>query len=78
MAELLQPCADRRGAPVLPYDRVVKRPSGRAIPDQRRFALIGDPDADDPARRDIGFGQRPTAIGLEFSSNTIARVEVVP
>ena len=30
-------------APVLPDDRIVNRAPGRAIPDQRRLALIGNP-----------------------------------
>ena len=36
-----------RGAPILPDNGVVKRLSGIAIPDQRRFALIGNSDRSD-------------------------------
>ena len=33
-------------APVLPHDRVVDRPSGAPLPDERRLALVRDPDRD--------------------------------
>ena len=48
VAGLAQRRAGVRGAPVLPDDGVVDRPAGRPVPDDRRLALIGDPD-----RRDV-------------------------
>ena len=39
------------GAPVLPDDRVVHRPAGRALPQHRRLALVGDADRGDRAAR---------------------------
>src|SRR5262249_1827379 len=45
----LQPLAELGGAAILPDDRVVNGVAGRAIPDDRRFTLIGDAE-----RRDVG------------------------
>ena len=47
----LQPLAEVGGAAVLPDDRVVDRLAGRAVPDDRRLALVGDADRGDVARR---------------------------
>ncbi len=43
-ADLLQLVAHRRGAPVLPDDRVMERLAGLAVPQQRGLALVGDAD----------------------------------
>ncbi len=48
----------RRRPPVLPDDRVGDRPAGRAIPQHRRLALIGDADRGDVRARDPGLGER--------------------
>ena len=39
-----QPLAGGRRAPVLPDDGVVQAGAGRAVPEQRRLALVGDAD----------------------------------
>ena len=44
-----------RGAPVLPDDGVVDRLAGRAVPDDRGLALVGDADAGDVLGRDAGL-----------------------
>ena len=53
----LQFRANIGGAAILPDDRLVDRLAGLAIPDERRFALIGDADRDDIARRRLGLPQ---------------------
>jgi len=40
----LQGRARFRRAAILPDDRIGDRPAGRALPDQRRFALVDNPD----------------------------------
>ena len=45
-----EPLAGRRGDPRLPDDRVGDRLARRAVPDDRRLALVGDPDGGDPIR----------------------------
>ena len=50
--------AKRRGAAILPDDRIVDRPAGRPAPDQRRLALVGDPEPGEGARFDAGPGER--------------------
>ena len=54
---LLEFGAKRRGATILPDDRIVDRPAGRPAPDQRRFALVGDPEPGERARLDAGPGE---------------------
>ena len=54
---LLEFGAKRRGAAILPDDRIVDRPAGRPAPYQRRFALVGDPEPGERARLDAGSGQ---------------------
>jgi hypothetical protein len=54
-AALAQRVAHARGAPVLPHDRIADRRAGRAVPDERRLALIGNAD-----RRHVG-GAQPRA-----------------
>ena len=44
VARLAQLVAARRGAPVLPDERVVDRLAGRRVPGDDRLALVGDPD----------------------------------
>ena len=43
--------AHRRGAPILPDDRIRDRLARRAIPEHRRLALVGDADGREIARR---------------------------
>ena len=43
-AVVLQPLHQRRGAAALPHDRIAEGLAGRALPEQRGFALIGDAD----------------------------------
>ena len=45
-------------AAVLPDDRVVDRPPGRAVPHDRGLALVGDPDRGDIAGVGAGFRHR--------------------
>ena len=46
-----QRVAGRRGAAVLPDDRVRERPARRALPEERRLALVRDADRRDVAAR---------------------------
>ena len=46
------------GAAVLPDDGVVDRLAGRAVPDDRGLALVGDADGGDVLRREPGLGHR--------------------
>ena len=48
VAGVPQALAGRRRDPALPDDRVGDRLAGRAIPDDRRLALVRDPDRGDP------------------------------
>ena len=50
VAREAQPLARRRGDPALPDDRVGDRLARRAVPDDRRLALVGDPDRGNPLR----------------------------
>ena len=45
-----EPLAEVRGAAILPDDRVVDRLAGLAVPDDGRFALVGDADGGDVLR----------------------------
>ena len=47
--------ADAGGAAILPDDRVVDRLAGRAVPDHRGLALVGDADGGDVLRREAGL-----------------------
>src|SRR5207247_870587 len=42
--------AERRGAPVLPYDGTMHRPSAPPVPEERRLALVRDPERRHVAR----------------------------
>src|SRR5262249_31069752 len=59
---LVAPALQRRAAiaraPILPDDRAMNRPSRRALPDERRFALVGDPDGSDTIAFYTGNFQR--------------------
>ena len=46
------------GAPVLPDDRRRDRPAGRALPEQRRLALVRDPDRRQVGRAKAGGRER--------------------
>ena len=46
---IAQRLTERRRAPALPDDDRAERPAGRAVPDEHRLALVGDPDGVDPA-----------------------------
>ena len=54
---LHQPVHNIRCAAALPDDSVVNRPSGIFIPQDGRFALVGDADARHIGRRNIGGRQ---------------------
>ena len=45
---------NRRGSAALPDNRVVQRPAGFPIPEQRGFALVGDADCRDAVQRNAG------------------------
>ena len=51
---------DLNGAPILPHQRVGDWPARGPLPHQRRFALIGNTDGGDIARRDTGHLDRGT------------------
>ncbi len=72
-----QPVAQGGRAPVLPDDGVVDRLAGFTIPDQRRFALVGDADSGD-----IGGAQSGRGDGFlgraELRRPDIARVVLNP
>jgi hypothetical protein len=53
-----QRVARRRGAAVLPDDRVRDRRARRAIPDDGGLALVGDANAGHVARRHAGLRER--------------------
>src|SRR5581483_6146140 len=57
-AARLQRFAIVRSPTILPDDRVVDRLAGRAVPDDGRFALVGDPDGRDVAGRQLRARQR--------------------
>jgi len=54
----LQLVADPRGAVILPDDGVGDRPPRGPVPDHRRLALVGDPDAGNLLRLRTGLLQR--------------------
>ena len=45
---------NRRGSAALPDNRIVQRPAGFPIPEQRGFALVGDADCRDAVQRNAG------------------------
>ena len=69
--------AGRLGAAVLPDDGIADRLSGRAVPDQRGLALIGDADRGDVARVEPGLVQR-LARGGELAFPDLDRVVLDP
>ena len=65
-----------RRAPVLPDDRAVDRPAGRALPHDGRLALVRDSDGRDVLRAEPGRGDRlacrrdriaPDVLGVVFN-----------
>ena len=58
-AARLQHVARRRGAPVLPDDGVADRLAGRAVPDDRRLALVGDAERGDVGGAETGLRPAP-------------------
>ena len=59
LVSLLSQCgAGVRGAPVLPDDCIVDGAAGRAVPDDRGLALIGDADRGDVLRPGADLGER--------------------
>jgi len=58
MPSLAQARAEISGAAVLPDNRVMDRPAGLAVPDKRRFALVGNADGGNIARRQPGLFNR--------------------
>ena len=65
MSGIAQSGTDVRRAPVLPDDGVVDRITRRAIPDQRRLALIGDADCLGPIPGLLRSGERFTGGGAD-------------
>ena len=63
MAGRLQLLAPVRGASVLPHDRAVDRTERVALVDERRLALVRDPDAGHRVRRGVGGLERLRACG---------------
>ena len=59
----LEPCADRRGDATLPDHRRCHGPAGRAIPEDRRLPLVGDPDRCHVIRGDTGRGEHAACAG---------------
>ena len=59
-------------APILPDDGIVDRLAGRAVPDDRGLALIGDADRGDVSRGDAGLRHR-RAHGRDASSTRSPR-----
>ncbi len=55
MARGLEPRTKIRRAPVLPDDGAMYGAAGRAVPQQRGLALVGDADGDDVARTRAGL-----------------------
>ena len=53
-----------RGAAALPHNRVVDRLAGGPIPDQRRFALVGDADR--------GHVRRADALPIQHGAGHVA------
>ena len=58
------------GAPVLPHDRVCDRPAGAPLPDERRLALVRDPDRDQLARR----RRRAAASASDAAARTLSQI----
>ena len=58
VARFAQRVAQRRGAAILPDDRVGDGLAGRPVPQHGRLALIGDADRGDLARVDAGLRKR--------------------
>ena len=69
--------AMRRGAAILPDDGVVDRLAGLAIPDQRRFPLIGDADASQVRGVAVRFAQR-LAPRLQHASPDVLGIVLDP
>ena len=68
-----QPLADRRAGPALPNHGMGDRSAGMTVPENCRFALIGDPDRGNPLgrQRRLGHGlpghvelRRPKDLGI--------------
>ncbi len=72
-----QAVADARRAPVLPDDGVVDRPAGLAIPNDGRFALVGDAYGGDVAGAQAGRGYGFLG-DTELGRPDIARVVLDP
>ena len=61
MAVVLELSAQTGRPPILPDDRAMNRPAGGAMPQQRRFALIGNADGDDVAGARVDLAHRASA-----------------
>ena len=61
VADLAQPRADIRSAPVLPDNGAMQRLAGGAVPDERGFTLIGDADGGDVICRRARLAHRVAA-----------------
>ena len=77
MAGIFKPLAFVGGAPVLPDDRIVNRFSGFPVPDDGRFALVGDADRGDLPGRHPGPGDGLSA-GLKHRAPEILRIVLDP
>src|SRR3989442_1789953 len=60
----------RRGAPVLPPDRVMGRRAGRAVPQERRLARVGGAPRHDVFQRDVRLAHR-LACGLALRAENL-------
>ena len=67
----------RRSAPILPDDGIVNRLARLAIPDERRFPLIGDADADQVFGATLRFEQR-LASRVQHASPDVLRIVLHP
>ena len=76
-AVLLQPRAEFRRSAVLPDDRAMDWLAGRAVPDHRRLALVGDADSGDPRRIDAACSDR-LADGRQHALPDLLRIMLDP
>src|SRR5262249_1622446 len=73
----LEDVAALRGTPALPDDRVVDRPSGRTLPEDRGLALIGNPDGGNLGRVGPGATNR-LARGFELARPDLLGIVLDP
>ncbi len=76
-ARFAQPVAGAGRAPVLPDDGVGHGFAGHAVPQERRFALVGDADRGDARRVDAAVGQRGARAG-KLAGPDVRRIVLDP